>query len=109
PPPPAPVGPEPGVEQALAAVFAEVLGVASVGALDDFFALGGDSIASLRIVSRARARGIGLVPRDVLEAPTVRGLAARAAKRPAAQAIEGPIPLTAIQRAFLRGGAPAPD
>src|SRR5947208_2007372 len=42
-------------EQLLCDVFAEVLGLSSVGIDDGFFAVGGDSVASRRRVARARA------------------------------------------------------
>ncbi|WP_425300608.1 ribosome small subunit-dependent GTPase A [Nocardia farcinica] len=45
------------LEQTIAEVFAEVLGVVRVGDDDSFFALGGDSIVSIQLVSRAKARG----------------------------------------------------
>ncbi|MGZ9933865.1 amino acid adenylation domain-containing protein [Streptomyces sp. NC-S4] len=64
------------VERALCAVFAEVLGVDSVGIDDNFFALGGDSISSIRVVGRARAHGITITPRDVFGHRTPLALAA---------------------------------
>ncbi|MFR9749756.1 amino acid adenylation domain-containing protein [Nocardia sp. 004] len=63
-------------EETLVALFAEVLGLASVGVDESFFALGGDSILSIQLVSRARAAGIGLRARDVFERKTVAALAA---------------------------------
>ncbi|MBF5002512.1 AMP-binding protein, partial [Nocardia sp. BSTN01] len=63
------------VEQAIAEVFAEVLGIERVGVDDSFFALGGDSIVSIQLVSRAKARGVVFSPRDVFEQRTVSGLA----------------------------------
>ncbi|WP_157080006.1 condensation domain-containing protein, partial [Skermania pinensis] len=66
-------------ETALAELFAEVVGVDSVGIDDSFFALGGDSIVSIQLVARAKARGIVFTPRDVFEHKTVAGLAAVAA------------------------------
>ncbi|MFZ2526336.1 MAG: amino acid adenylation domain-containing protein [Rhodococcus sp. (in: high G+C Gram-positive bacteria)] len=63
-------------EVALAAVVAEVLGLDRVGADDDFFALGGDSIVSIQLVSKARAAGLWISTRQVIELRTVEGLAA---------------------------------
>ncbi|MFF4819083.1 amino acid adenylation domain-containing protein [Kitasatospora sp. NPDC001309] len=68
----APDGP---VERALARVFAEVLGLDRVGAEDGFFELGGDSLKSIQLVSRARAAGLSLTPADVFAHRTVAGLA----------------------------------
>ncbi|ADU38494.1 non-ribosomal peptide synthase/polyketide synthase [Variovorax paradoxus] len=59
--------PEGVVEQALAAIWAEVLGVARVGRGDNFFELGGDSILSLKVVARAHRQGIRMSPRQVFE------------------------------------------
>ena len=53
-------------------MFAELLSTAEVGRFDDFFALGGDSILSVQLASRARAAGLAVSPRMVFENPTVR-------------------------------------
>ncbi|WP_245568466.1 non-ribosomal peptide synthetase, partial [Nocardia concava] len=63
------------VEEIIAGVFAEVLGVERAGVDDDFFALGGDSIVSIQVVSKARARGVVFGPRDVFEQRTPARLA----------------------------------
>jgi mycobactin peptide synthetase MbtE len=63
-------------EHALAAVFADLLSTSEVGRFDDFFALGGDSILSVQLASRARAVGLSVNPRMVFENPTVEKLAA---------------------------------
>ena len=75
-------------ELALAAIVREVLDLPSVGLEDDFFALGGDSISSIQVVSRAHAEGLDLRARDVFECRTVAALAEMAAGRqPAAPAV----------------------
>ncbi|WP_312871714.1 amino acid adenylation domain-containing protein [Amycolatopsis acididurans] len=67
--------PRTGTEARLIELFGEVLGVSGVGVDDSFFALGGDSIVSMRLVSKARAAGFGFTPRDVFERRTVAELA----------------------------------
>jgi mycobactin peptide synthetase MbtE len=63
-------------ERALATVFAELLSTPDVGRFDDFFALGGDSILSVQLASRARAVGLPVNPRMIFENPTPAQLAA---------------------------------
>ncbi|NVI92300.1 non-ribosomal peptide synthetase [Actinomadura sp. BRA 177] len=64
-------------QQTVAAVFAELLGTDRIGADDDFFALGGNSLIAIRVVSRLRrALDVELPVRALFEAPTVRSLAA---------------------------------
>ncbi|MCA6119371.1 amino acid adenylation domain-containing protein [Bradyrhizobium sp. WSM 1738] len=79
----APVG---DTEEAIAAVWCEVLGRERIGRHDNFFELGGDSILSLQIIARLRKRGIRLTPKQVFGQQTVAGLATVAAvtARPAA-------------------------
>jgi amino acid adenylation domain-containing protein/non-ribosomal peptide synthase protein (TIGR01720 family) len=100
-------------EVCLAAVWAEVLGVDRVGAEDNFFALGGDSILSIQVVSRARAAGLRLTSKDVFRHQTVAELArvvGTATDAPAEQAvIAGPAPLTPIQSWLLDADGPRPD
>ncbi|WP_326824283.1 non-ribosomal peptide synthetase/MFS transporter [Streptosporangium sp. NBC_01756] len=48
------VPPEPGLEQAVAAVWADILDMDRVGALDDFFDLGGHSLLAMRVIARLR-------------------------------------------------------
>ncbi|WP_327299444.1 non-ribosomal peptide synthetase [Streptomyces sp. NBC_01197] len=62
-------------ERLLCGLFAEVLGVERVGIDDSFFDLGGDSIISIQLVSRARAAGVVISPRDVFRHKTVAALA----------------------------------
>ncbi|MCP4662064.1 MAG: AMP-binding protein, partial [bacterium] len=92
-------------EQVLAEIWAEVLGCGPVGVNDSFFELGGDSILSLQIVSRAREAGLRLIPRDLFRHPTIAGLAAVGMEVPTAQVeqgtVTGRVPLSPIQRWFL--------
>ncbi|MCD0449340.1 amino acid adenylation domain-containing protein [Actinocorallia sp. API 0066] len=91
---------------ALAALFAEVLALPSVGRDADFFALGGHSLLGVRLVNRVRAvLGAEIGIRDLFLAPTPAGLAARieraaAAARPALVPTDrsGPLPLSFAQR-----------
>ncbi|UUU27828.1 non-ribosomal peptide synthetase [Streptomyces sp. DSM 40750] len=65
-------------EQLLTEIFASVLKLAEAGVDDDFFLLGGDSISSIAVSSRARRAGLVIGPRDVFEHRTPAALAAAA-------------------------------
>jgi amino acid adenylation domain-containing protein/non-ribosomal peptide synthase protein (TIGR01720 family) len=67
-------------EEILCRLFAELLGLERVGIDDDFFALGGDSISSIQLVSRAYSAGLLISPRDVFQYQNVAALAAVAAE-----------------------------
>ncbi len=69
------VEPATDLERTVAAAFAEVLGVPSVGATASFFALGGDSIMSIQLAARLQAAGVVVRARDIFERRTVRELA----------------------------------
>ncbi|WP_353107691.1 amino acid adenylation domain-containing protein [Gordonia sp. (in: high G+C Gram-positive bacteria)] len=67
-------------EAAVAAVFADVLGLDRVGVTTGFFDLGGNSLSATRLASRVSAVLDSAVSvRDVFEAPTVRALVAATA------------------------------
>ncbi|MGW2031823.1 amino acid adenylation domain-containing protein [Streptomyces sp. NPDC001811] len=63
-------------ERVLAAIWAEVLEVGRVGVRDDFFELGGDSIRSLLVMTRARAAGLAVTVRQITEQRTIEAIAA---------------------------------
>ncbi|MFI1400469.1 amino acid adenylation domain-containing protein [Streptomyces sp. NPDC020681] len=72
------VAPKPGIEAELAAIWAAVLKRDTVGATDEFLAMGGNSLQAARIVAEARRRfGVGIVLNDLLDERTVSALAAK--------------------------------
>ena len=103
--------PQGEVEEALAAIWAEVLGLPRVSRHDNFFELGGDSIISLQIVARMRLAGWRISPRQLFECQTVQRLAGcaqaadQAGGEPAARP-EGEVPLLPIQLEFLAQPVP---
>src|SRR5262249_59211449 len=68
--------PQGGNEEILARIWAEVLGLERVGRSDNFFALGGDSILSIRIVSRAQQAGLQLSVRQLFQHQSISEVAA---------------------------------
>ncbi|WP_159024388.1 non-ribosomal peptide synthetase, partial [Streptomyces scabiei] len=74
-------------ERILTEVYAEVLGLERVGVDDDFFAVGGDSIRSIQVVSRARAQGVEVTPRQIFERRTAAELASVVSERAAASVV----------------------
>lgn len=70
--------PADAIERSLAAIFSDVLGTATVGRHDNFFACGGDSLKAAQVVSRIHAQyGVELPVPVLFEHPTVAALAAR--------------------------------
>jgi amino acid adenylation domain-containing protein/non-ribosomal peptide synthase protein (TIGR01720 family) len=93
-------------EQLVARLFTELTGAKRVGLGDSFFALGGDSISAIRLVSLARARNAHLTVRSIFEHPSVQALAAAIEVRHEQALIlkpeAGAVPLTPIQTQFLQ-------
>jgi amino acid adenylation domain-containing protein/non-ribosomal peptide synthase protein (TIGR01720 family) len=93
------------IERLLAKLFGELTGAAAVGIDDNYFALGGDSIKAITLVSRLQRTGLRLALRDLFAHPTIAELApcltrAEAAPRPARAATA---PLTPIAARRLAG------
>jgi len=99
-------------ELTLCRIWSEVLGVPRVGVNDNFFALGGDSILAIQVISRARREGLRLTVRQFLRHPTLSALAGLAEEAGIALAEQGPVvgeaPLTPIQRWFVEQASPEP-
>jgi hypothetical protein len=89
-------------EERLCGLFADVLGLPQVGADDSFFALGGDSITAISLVSRAVAAGLALSLQDVFDFQSAEGLASAtsavgpAVTGPAVTEQEQPQPLISL-------------
>jgi amino acid adenylation domain-containing protein len=90
------------VEELLAGIWADLLGVSGVSPHDSFFELGGHSLLATRMISRIRAvLGVELPIRAVFEEPTLAGFAAWAARASQRDAGAGLPPLVAVPRGGL--------
>jgi amino acid adenylation domain-containing protein/non-ribosomal peptide synthase protein (TIGR01720 family) len=115
------LAPRTPLERRLAELWADVLDVAEPGVEDDFFHLGGHSLLALRLVTRVReATGLDLALKDLFDAPTIAGMAARLERIERERGAEGlavqlptleprpdlahePFPLNEIQQAYWIG------
>jgi non-ribosomal peptide synthase protein (TIGR01720 family) len=99
------VAPRTPIEETIAQIWAQVLGLERISIYDNFFELGGDSILSIQIVARTNQAGLQLTPKQLFESPTVAGLAAVAGTTATIEAqqepVTGAIPLTPIQHWFF--------
>jgi len=74
------VAPRDPIEEVLAGIWSEVLGVERIGVEDNFFALGGHSLLATQVISRIRETSAVELPlRELFESPTVAGLARKIA------------------------------
>ncbi|WP_197319889.1 non-ribosomal peptide synthetase [Saccharomonospora sp. NB11] len=104
-------------EEVLLRLVRELVGTDDVTLDDRFLEIGGDSIVSLQLVSRARRHGLHLRPRDVLDGATIAGIAARCVEPDAAAdtavadttaVVTGDAPLTPVMLDLLRRCADTP-
>jgi amino acid adenylation domain-containing protein/non-ribosomal peptide synthase protein (TIGR01720 family) len=107
------VAPRNRAEEALAAIWRQVLRLERVSVQQNFFEVGGDSILGIQVVFRAGQEGLRLTPGQLFEHPTIAGLAAVAERAVEAFAeagpVVGPLPLTPIQLWLLEQEMPHPE
>ncbi len=100
------------VEETLANIWRAVLGTDQVGIHDNFFEMGGDSILSIHVVSRARREGLSLTADQLFDSPTIAELATAVAVPGELEAeqgtVMGALPLTPIQHWFFEQAFPEP-
>ncbi|MCP5091522.1 MAG: amino acid adenylation domain-containing protein [Gammaproteobacteria bacterium] len=100
------------IERRLSRIWADVLGLDSVGIEDNFFELGGDSILSIQIASRAKSEGIQLTVQQLFENQTIAALTQVATDAPMALAdqnpVTGPCGLTPAQAWMFENNSPEP-
>jgi amino acid adenylation domain-containing protein/non-ribosomal peptide synthase protein (TIGR01720 family) len=100
------------IEEVLAGIWADILGLEQVGIHDNFFELGGDSILSIQIVARANQVGLNLTPKQLFGHQTIAELAAVAGTNSVLQTeqglVTGEVLLTPIQQWFFEQDLPEP-
>ncbi|MFW0738269.1 amino acid adenylation domain-containing protein [Flavobacterium sp. T12S277] len=92
------------IEAALVHVFQQILQKENVSVTADFFALGGDSIKAIQIISKLKQIGFVLTVQDIMQYTVIQELAlhVKLVKEEIDQtAVEGTIPLTPIQKYFF--------
>ncbi|OME89047.1 hypothetical protein BK124_30670, partial [Paenibacillus amylolyticus] len=83
--------PRNALEEVIATVFREVLGLEQVGIDDDFYTLGGDSIKAIRILSKMREQGYDLGVRTIMQGRTIRGMSSAVTASVASTAEQGEV------------------
>lgn len=98
------VPPRDEIEARLVGIWKEVLGIDEISVHDDFFEIGGDSLLSIRAISRAGRAGIAVSPKTFFDSPTIARIAAEAGRgAPGAEQrpVSGRAPVTPIQEWFF--------
>jgi amino acid adenylation domain-containing protein/non-ribosomal peptide synthase protein (TIGR01720 family) len=100
-------------EARLVAIWSEILRLEQVGIHDNYFELGGDSILSIQLISRANQAGIQIAPKQLFKYQTIAELAAVAGLTRSVTAtqglVTGSVPLTPIQQWLFAQKLPDPD
>jgi amino acid adenylation domain-containing protein/non-ribosomal peptide synthase protein (TIGR01720 family) len=104
------VPPRTPIEEKLVQIWAQVLRVEQIGIHDNYFELGGDSILSIQIISRAKVAGIELTVKQLFANKTIAELATVAGTTKALSIeqglVTGTLPLTPIQHWFFEQKLP---
>lgn len=97
--------PETEIERQLAEVWQSTLGIDGIGANDNFFDLGGDSIIGIQLISRLSDLGLELSPEQLFEHQTVAELARQLAPGTATDATVEDTSTQAFAEAGVAGAA----
>ncbi|MEG4395135.1 amino acid adenylation domain-containing protein [Microcoleus sp. BROC3] len=99
-------------EETLAQIWREVFHREFISIHDNFFEVGGDSILSIQIISKANSAGLHLTVKQIFQHQTIADLAAVATTTETSKAeqglVAGPLPLTPIQHWFKAQNLPNP-
>ncbi|PMB21448.1 type I polyketide synthase [Fischerella thermalis] len=99
------IAPRNEIEQTIANIWQEILGIEQVGIEDNFLELGGDSLLSIQITARANKAGLRFTNQHLFEYPTIAQLAEIAGRTQTVLSeqglVEGELPLTPIQHWFF--------
>jgi amino acid adenylation domain-containing protein len=103
------VEPQGPIETKLAEIWAEILGRERVGAHDNIFEIGGDSLLIFRIAARANEASLPLTVRQFFQYRTIAELAAQVGGGLPSPEASAPRPsLVAVPRVAYRRSSPAP-
>lgn len=92
------------VEEMLASVWRELLGIQKIGINDNFYELGGDSIKALQVSSKLYKTGFAVDVKDIFLHQTIGAIATHieaVSRIPDQMPVIGLVPLTAIQKTFF--------
>jgi len=99
------VAPRTEEEKLLADAWKSVLGIEKIGIYDNFFEIGGDSIQTIQVISRANQAGLQITPKHLFQNPTIESLVKVIGTGGTAHAeqgvVVGSVPLTPVQHWFF--------
>lgn len=107
------VAPRTAIEATLVKLWADLLHLEQVSIHDNYFELGGDSILSIQLISRANQAGIHITPKQIFQHQTIAELASvvRTTRHIIAEqgGVTGEAHLTPIQHWFFEQHLSEPD